>query len=173
MPHPSITLFAESCRLRACLYVISTVQLWHRHHIRGGSRGGDGGSSPGQIFRIKDLNFLDSFLQIFCRLQLTGRCPLITNHKAFQANIKRLHVLKASLTNLLTPCHRNTYHYQIKLSYLYSQNKRYSEPHSSANYTVIYQCIPQARGARNNFRFVSINTKLNLIMISIPVTWSQ
>ena len=130
MPHPSIALFAESYRLRACLYVISTVQLWHRHHIRGGSRGGEGGSSPGQIFRIKDLNFLDSFLQIFCQLQVTGRCSLITNHK--------LHVLKASLTNLLAPCHRNTYHYQIKLLYLYSQNKRYSEPHSSANYTVIY-----------------------------------
>ena len=51
--------------------------------------GGEGGSSPGQIFRIKDVNFFDSFLQVFCRLQSTGRCSLITNHKAFRANIKR------------------------------------------------------------------------------------
>ena len=37
-------------------------------------------------------------------------------------------VLKAPLQNLLAPCHRNTQQYQIKLLYLYSQNKRYSEP---------------------------------------------
>ena len=51
--------------------------------------GGEGGSSPGQIFRIKDVNFLDSFLQVFYRLQVTGRCSLITNHKAFRAYIQR------------------------------------------------------------------------------------
>ena len=45
--------------------------------------GGEGGSSTGQIFKIKDVYFLDSFLQVFCRLQFTGRCSLITNHKAF------------------------------------------------------------------------------------------
>ena len=36
------------------------------------------------------------------------------------------HVLKASLTNLLAPYHRNTY--QIKLLYLYSQNKDIPSP---------------------------------------------
>ena len=39
-------------------------------------------------------------------------------------------VLKARLQNLLAPCHRNNYHYQIKLVYLCSQSKRYPEPPS-------------------------------------------
>ena len=95
--------------------------------------GGEGGSSPGKIFRLKDVNFLDSFLQVFCWLQFTGRCSLITNHNAFRANIQRYTCSK--LYWLRSP---DTYHYQIKLLYLYSQNKRYSEPPSSAKYRVIY-----------------------------------
>ena len=39
--------------------------------------GGEEGSSSGRIFRIKDVKFLDSFLQVFCRLQFTERCSLI------------------------------------------------------------------------------------------------
>ena len=34
--------------------------------------GGEESSSAGQIFRIKYVKFLDSFLQVFCLLQSTG-----------------------------------------------------------------------------------------------------
>ena len=113
--------------------------------------GGEGGSSPGQTFRTKDVNFLDSFLQVFCRLHFTGRCSLITNHKTFRANIQRHTCSKLlrriywlHVTGILIII-------RLKLLYLYSQNKRCSEPPSSSNYTVIYQCILQARGLGISF----------------------
>ena len=57
---------------------------------RGRSRGGRRGLEPPSDFQDKGCKFfLDSFLQVFCWLQFTRRCSLITNHKAFRANIQR------------------------------------------------------------------------------------
>ena len=65
----------------------------------------EGGSSPGQIFRTKDANFLDSFLQVFCWLQFTGRYFLIqiTRHSEPLFNGTRAQSSFAEFTGSMSP----------------------------------------------------------------------
>ena len=75
-------------------------------------------------------DFQDQGCKVLRQLS-TGIMPAAIHRKMFfdyksqgiPSQYSTVHVLKASLTNLLAPCHRNTYHYQIKLLYLYSQKK--------------------------------------------------
>ena len=86
----------------------------------------------------------------FCWLEFTGIhfvCQslftiTITKQNIFRAPLpveySNAQVLKAPLQNLQAPIHHNTYHHHIKLLYILSQNKRYSEPPFPVNSMVIY-----------------------------------